>query len=122
MRDKQLVINTDEADSVRLIFNKYIELGCVRRLKGYLDLQGIKTKNWISKKERVHGGASFGRGIIYQILKNPVYAGNVRHKEKIYKGQHQAIISCDLWQRVQEKLANGSASVTVLMAANSYGI
>lgn len=110
IKDKQMVINAEEADLVRLIFQKYIELGCVRKLKEYLDIKDIKTKNWVSRKERVHGGNSFGRGILYQILKNPVYAGKVRHKEKIYDGQHQSIISYDLWQGVQKKLADGSAS------------
>lgn len=110
IKDKQLLVNSEEADLIRLIFQKYMELGCVRKLKEYLDSQSIKTKNWTSRKERVHGGASFGRGILYQILKNPIYAGKVRHKEKVYDGQHQAIISYDLWRSVQERLADGSAS------------
>lgn len=110
INDKRLVINKGEAELVRLIFQKYVDLGCVRRLKEYLDSQGFKTKNWISRKDRAHGAASFSRGILYQILKNPVYAGKVRHKEKIYDGQHQAIIELDLWQHVQEKLINRSVS------------
>jgi site-specific DNA recombinase len=110
IKDKQLFVNSEEADLIRLIFQKYMELGCVRKLKEYLDSQDIKTKNWISRKERVHGGAAFGRGILYQILKNPIYAGKVRHKEKVYDGQHNEIISYDLWQSVQESLANGSAT------------
>jgi site-specific DNA recombinase len=110
IKDKQLLVNSEEAELIRLIFQKYMELGCVRKLKEYLDSQNIKTKNWISRKERVHGGTSFGRGILYQILKNPIYAGKVRHKEKVYDGQHQAIISYDLWQRIQERLAEGSAT------------
>lgn len=110
IKDKQLIINTDEADLIRLIFEKYMELGCVRRLKNHLDFEGIKSKHWVSRKGCVHGGASFSRGILYQVLKNPVYAGKVRHKEKIYDGQHQAIISYDLWTAVQQKLADGAVS------------
>lgn len=110
IKDKQLLVNSEEAELIHLIFQKYMELGCVRKLKEYLDSQNIKTKNWISRKERVHGGTSFGRGILYQILRNPLYAGKVRHKEKVYDGQHKGIISYDLWQSVQERLAEGSAS------------
>jgi site-specific DNA recombinase len=110
IKDKQLIINIEEADLIRLLFQKYTELGCVRRLKRYLDFEGIRSKHWISRKGRTHGGASFSKGILYQILKNPVYAGKVRHKEKVYDGQHQAIISYDLWEAVQQKLADGSVS------------
>jgi len=110
IKDKQLIINKEEADLIRLIFEKYIELGCVRRLKRYLDFEGIRSKHWISRKGRTHGAAFFSRGILYQILKNPVYAGKVRHKEKVYDGQHQAIISYDLWGAVQQKLEEGAVS------------
>lgn len=110
IKDKQLIINTEEADLIRLLFAKYMELGCVRRLKRYLDFEGVRSKHWISRKGRAHGGASFSKGILYQILKNPVYAGKIRHKEKVYEGQHQAIISYDLWEAVQQKMADGSVS------------
>lgn len=108
IKNKQLIINIEEADLIRHIFEKYLELGCVRRLKRHLDFKGIRSKHWISRKGRTHGGGPFSRGILYQILKNPVYAGKVRHKEKVYDGQHQAIISYDLWEAVQRKLAVGS--------------
>lgn len=108
VKDKQLVINTEEADLIRLLFNKYMELGCVRTLKRYLDFEGIRSKHWVSRKGRTHGGASFSKGILYQILKNPVYAGKTRHKERVYDGQHQAIISYDLWKAVQQKMTECS--------------
>lgn len=111
VKDKQLVINTEEADLIRLLFNKYMELGCVRKLKRYLDFAGIRSKHRVSRKGRAHGGASFSKGILYQILKNPVYTGKIRHKENVYDGQHQAIISYDLWKAVQQKMTEGSVSL-----------
>ncbi|MFN7114911.1 MAG: recombinase family protein [Alphaproteobacteria bacterium] len=110
VQDKQLVINHAEAELVRLLFQKYIELGCVRRLKEYLDFQGIKTKNWTSRKDRVHGGTSFGRGILYKILSNPIYIGKIRHKEKTYEGQHEPILSYPIWDRTQEMLLKATVS------------
>lgn len=107
---KQLVINSEEAELVKLIFEKYIELGCVRRLREYLDFQGIKTKNWKSRRGRTHGSASFSRGILYKILGNPVYIGKTRHKDKIYEGQHTALLSEDIWNRVQEILSVATVS------------
>ena len=110
IKDKQLVINPEEAGLIKLIFEKYIELGCVRRLKEYLDFQGIKTKNWKSRRGRTHGSASFSRGILYKILGNPVYIGKTRHKDKIYEGQHIALLSEDIWNRAQEILSAATVS------------
>jgi site-specific DNA recombinase len=39
------------------------------------------------------------------MLQNWLYRGNVAHKEKIYPGQHEAIIDPELWQAVQDRLA-----------------
>ena len=35
-----------------------------------------------------------------------LYRGEVKHKDKIYSGQHEAIVDADLWQSVQAKLAS----------------
>jgi site-specific DNA recombinase len=53
------------------------------------------------------GGKRFSRGALYLMLQNWLYRGNVAHKEKIYPGQHEAIIEPELWQAVQDRLAAG---------------
>ena len=50
------------------------------------------------------GGHHFGRGHIHQILTNPLYAGRIRHKSKVYDGQHPAIIDEEIWNKVQANL------------------
>jgi site-specific DNA recombinase len=42
---------------------------------------------------------------IHQILKNPIYAGDFRWLGHLYEGRHQALISRDLYQRVQDVFA-----------------
>lgn len=108
--DHQLTVNEDEAKLVRMIFEKYLELGCVRRLKDWLDKNKIRTKVWTSAKGIQHGGASFSRGILYKILTNPVYIGKIRHKDKIFDGNHPPIIQQELWEQVQAQLSQGSPS------------
>jgi DNA invertase Pin-like site-specific DNA recombinase len=102
--DKQLVINDSEAHVVRHIYQRYLALQCVRRLKAELDTDG-----YVSKRRKtasgVQGGQAFSRGALYTILKNPIYIGKVRHKQKIYNGQHKAIIEHNVWKRVQAQLA-----------------
>ena len=46
----------------------------------------------------------FGIGHLHYILSNPVYAGKTRHKDKVYDGQHEAIIDEETWTRVQQLL------------------
>ena len=47
---------------------------------------------------------SFFRGALYLILQNPIYLGEVRHRNQSYPGEHKAIVPKDLWERVQAKL------------------
>lgn len=47
------------------------------------------------------------------MLQNPIYRGEIRHQGKVYPGQHEAIIDAELWQLVQEKLADNRQSPTL---------
>ena len=99
--DKKLLINQEDAKIVRLIFEKYLALGTVRRLKEYMDDCGILSKRRTSDKGKTWGGASFSRGLLYKLLINPVYVGRTKHKTVVYDGQHEAIVSQELWDQVQ---------------------
>lgn len=55
------------------------------------------------------GGTPFSRGHVYQILTNPLYAGRIRHRDKVYPGQHPAILDPVAWDLLQERLAAGAA-------------
>jgi hypothetical protein len=49
--------------------------------------------------------------MLYHLLANPLYQGNVAHKKDVYPGEHEAIVTEDIWQAVQDKLkANTSGS------------
>lgn len=109
IKDKKLVINQAQADTVRFIFDSYLEHGSVKNLHLYLKQSGITSPMRITKKGRTYGGKNYSRGALYELLKNPVYIGKTRHKGKIYDGQHEAIISDDLWHKVQKQLSNHSS-------------
>ena len=89
--DKALVINEVEVRTVRLLFDLYLELGSVKELAIRAKHIGLRTKIRIVKGEPV-GGLPFSRGHLYQMLKNPLYAGKVAHKGNVYKGLHERII------------------------------
>jgi site-specific DNA recombinase len=97
-------VNLEEAKSVQKLFQRYLELGCVSRLKAELDREGRKSKVRISAAGKSYGGANYARGGLYKILKNRIYIGEICHKGKSHRGKHQAIISQELWDRVQARL------------------
>jgi hypothetical protein len=100
--DRRLVINEAEAHTVQRIYRLYLELGSVRQLKDELAQQGIVSKVRISHSGRCSGGCRLGRGALYQLLANPIYLGEIRHKGNRYPGQHTAIVERALWEQVQE--------------------
>ncbi|NCT41271.1 MAG: recombinase family protein [Alphaproteobacteria bacterium] len=108
--DKKLIVNKQDAKVTRYIFESYLALGCVAKLKRELDNQGITSKTRISKRERKTGGKAYSRGALYSMLQNPIYIGKIRHKEQTYDGQHEAIISQNIWNAVQENLKNQAAA------------
>ncbi len=103
-RQGKLVVNPEEAERVRLIFNLYLELGRVRTVRDRLVRMEIRSKLHIGKNGRQFGGLYYSRGALYELLKNPVYIGQIRHRELQYPGEHEAIIPLDLWDRVQSQL------------------
>ncbi|MAL80426.1 MAG: hypothetical protein CMN55_15180 [Sneathiella sp.] len=106
VEDRKLVINKEEAATVRLLFDLYIELGTVRLLKAEADRLGIVTKKIIRKDGSVTGGKPFLRGNLYRLLSNPLYIGLIPHKGETYSGQHEAIINQETWNQVQQMMSS----------------
>ena len=103
LKDRKLLVNAKEAQTIKHIYRRYLELGCVRLLKEDLDKNGI-----YSKVRGEKGGCSFARGMLYKILSNPIYIGQIRHKGICHPGQHKAIIDQALWEKVQQHIAEKS--------------
>jgi site-specific DNA recombinase len=116
-KHRKLVLVPDEARRVRWLFRRYLELGCVRKLKADLDTRGFRSKVRVNATGRKTGGASYSRGALYKILQNPIYLGEIHHKANVYRGEHPDIVPRDLWQEVQQRLrANNNARRTGLSA------
>jgi site-specific DNA recombinase len=109
VRERRLVINDAEAETVRHIYQRYLELGCVRQLRKELERRGIVSKVRVSQKGIKSGGCRFSRGALYELLANPIYIGEIRHKQERHPGQHEAILPRELWERVQQRLSGNAA-------------
>lgn len=102
--DRKLLINDAEAQIVRTLFALYLDQGSARAVQTIAKQNGLRTKVRHNKDGTTRGGEPFGRGHIYQILSNPLYVGEIRHKGDVYPGEHDAIIDRDLWDAVQCQL------------------
>jgi hypothetical protein len=78
----------------------------VRLLKLELDRDGVRSKQRVSTGGRESGGHPFSRGVLYNLLSNPIYIGEIRHKGTSYPGQHRPIISRDVWKGPLRNCAN----------------
>ncbi|SDT55997.1 recombinase family protein [Bradyrhizobium canariense] len=110
-KDKKLVINKTEAETVRTIFRLYLDLKSFSRLVAELDRHGIVTKRRDTKVAKYNGAIPFTYGPLAYLLKNRVYIGEVHHGGKWFKGEHKAILEPQIFERVQALLktnANGS--------------
>jgi site-specific DNA recombinase len=108
--ERRLIVNQNEAKTVLEIFQQYLRLGSVMKLKDYLDSKGIQTGARTSKTGRKSGGKNYSRGALYHLLNNRIYLGEIVHKGKSYTGEHKAIVPQELWDKIADRLkANNRA-------------
>lgn len=125
---RTLTIIPAEARTIRRIFTLYDELQCLRRVEMAAHAEGLLTKTREADDPKMRGGKAFSRGRLQSILRNPLYIGLIRHKEKTYPGQHDPIIETALYDRVQEKLdvagrrasKNRTAKITSALAGKVF--
>ena len=120
LEDGELKIDEDEAEVIRLIFDKYVNTN-----SGATGVAKFLNQNNIDKKVRKNGKLDkFSAGFVRGILDNPVYVGKIaygrRTMEKVdgkrneYRqiktddyilvdGIHEAIISEEIWEMAKAK-------------------
>ena len=90
--DRTLSIDEPRAELVRAMYRLYLELGCVSALVAEVARRGWVTPARVTRREGAAGGRPFSRGHLYRILSNPVYIGQIVHKDQVFAGQHPAIV------------------------------
>jgi site-specific DNA recombinase len=108
VRDRKLVVNDAEADLVRHIFRRFLQLGSGTKLVRELKAKRRSTKSWTTQGGRRREGRPFGKGTVYKLLNNRVYLGEIVHKGNAYPGEHAPIVTRDLWNKVQAVLAESA--------------
>jgi site-specific DNA recombinase len=107
--DRTLVIDPKEAEVIRAIFRRYLELGSVYKLEVELAEREQRTRTFVANaSSSVWGDRPYSAGHLYQMLSNPIYVGKIRHKDKLYNGQHEPIIDRKTFAAVQAQLASNN--------------
>lgn len=106
---RTLRINEGEAQTIRTLYELYNQHGTIRAVRERANGLGLRSRRRTSADGTTTGGGPFDRGHIHHILTNPIYAGRIRHRDKVFEGQHQAIIEPETWEAVQAQLQNGAA-------------
>jgi site-specific DNA recombinase len=106
MRDGKIAVVESEAERVRMIYRRYLELGAVNALVRDLRERDIRTKERLLATGATRGGVLFGRGALFYLLRNRFYIGEVEYKEEILPGEQPAIMDRSLFDEVQQKLTD----------------
>ena len=93
------MVNDTEASLVRHIFQRFLQVGSATKLVQELNAAGHRTKR----------GKPFDKGILYKLLNNRTYVGEVEHKGTAYPGEHEAIVDRDTWDKVRAILAENAS-------------
>src|SRR5882762_10085823 len=99
----KLLLVEKEANQIRTIFRRYLELGSVNRLVVDLRERNFRTKIRQLSTGRTRGGIPFTRGPLAHFLRNRFYIGEVVFKGEVLPGEQPAILDRALFDAVQAK-------------------
>ncbi len=114
LKDGKLLIVKEEAEQVRTIFQRYLELGSVNRLVVELRERGFRTKIRKLSTGAIRGGVAFTQGPLFYMLRNRFYIGEVRYKNEIFPGPQPLLLDRELFEAVQAKLTEQWSHRTVM--------
>ena len=76
----RLVVNQQEAAQVREIYRLWLEPGSPDQVLREIERRGWRLKSFTTEKGRKAGNAAFTRTTLRNLLTNPLYTGQVRHR------------------------------------------
>ncbi|WP_342743861.1 recombinase family protein [Acuticoccus yangtzensis] len=90
VKDRKLVVTPAEATAVKMIFERFVEIGSATVLAKVLRVEGVTIKR----------GSPIDKKYLYRMLNNSAYIGEAVHKGVSYPGEHEPIIDQELWEKV----------------------
>jgi len=119
VENRKLVIDEERAEHVRWIFTRFLQVGSGTELAHEVERRGLRTPK----------GNRMDKKYLYRMLNNRAYIGEAVHKGQSYPGEHKAIISRELWDKVhailkespRKRAANTRAQTPALLKGLLYG-
>ncbi|MEW9824819.1 MAG: recombinase family protein [Candidatus Symbiodolus clandestinus] len=115
VRERRLVPNLAEAQLIQHIFCRFIALGSSTLLVKELQQMGATSKSWSTQSGQVRQGKPIDKSLIYKLLNNRLYLGELRHQSEWYFGEHTALIDQTTWDNVQAILAVNRRFVAIIL-------
>jgi site-specific DNA recombinase len=98
----QLVVNPDEAEIVRYIYDSFMACGNLTAVARACNAQGYCSKTYMPGTGILQVGVPLRTASVRKILMNPVYGGYVSSNGELHRGIHRSIIGLSLWEQVAE--------------------
>jgi site-specific DNA recombinase len=97
---RTIVIDPERGKIVVWAFETYATgLYSLSDIMSLLEARGLTTR-----PTRRHGPRPLTLSRVHRLLTNPYYAGYVKHKSHVYAGRHEALVSQELFDKVQAVL------------------
>lgn len=119
-QNKKLVIVSEEAERVRWMFQRYLELGSIGLLLEEMNQQDIRTKVLTLSSGKKRGGVRYGKGALAYLLKNRCYVGEILHKGQIHAADHEPIVDRPIFDAVQVSLGANVVARTARAKASPF--
>ncbi len=116
--NKKLIIVPKDAETVRSIFQRYLELGSVRDLAEDLDRKDVRTRRQTLSTGKTRGGIRFGIGALAHLLRNRFYIGEIVYRGAVHAGEHEPILDRNLFDAVQAKLTASAGARELKLKAS----
>ena len=93
IKDKLLIINEKEAETVRKIFDLYLSAKSTVRVAEKLNRMGYRRKTYKMLNGKLYGGKLFDKDSIIRIIRRKIYIGFVTNERtgQDFPGQHKPI-------------------------------
>jgi DNA invertase Pin-like site-specific DNA recombinase len=122
MKDGKINVVEHEAEQVRLIYRRYLELSGVNALVRDLKERNIRTKTRLLATGGIRGGIPFERGALFYLLRNRFYIGEVKYKGEVLPGEQPPILERALFDAVQQKLTDQWTAKTSVRNAGDHSL
>jgi site-specific DNA recombinase len=102
IKSRKLIINETEAKLVRSIFARF-----ARGMQPQLLIEQLAKEGALNKNRK-----PIDKGYLYRILHNRVYVGDAVHKGTAHPGEHEPIVSRNVWDRVNALISAAPHTLT----------